>query len=49
LPRNGNDGAAARLRETRDSLRTSLTTADTEPIEIDKNFIDRIAGGGERE
>jgi hypothetical protein len=49
LPRKGNDGATGRLRETKDSLRTSLTTADMAPIEIDKNFIGRsgISDGGQ--
>jgi hypothetical protein len=39
------------LRETKDSLRTSLTTADIPSIEIDKNFIGRpgIPGGGQLE
>ena len=48
-PRKGNDGATGRLRETKDSLRTSLTTADMAPIEIDKNFIGRsgISDGGQ--
>jgi hypothetical protein len=49
LPRNGNGCATARLRETKDSSRTSLTTADMAPIEIDENFIDRMPGGGELE
>jgi hypothetical protein len=41
----------ARLRETKDSLLTSLTTADMAPIEIDKNFTGRsgIPGGSELE
>jgi hypothetical protein len=41
----------ARLREMKDSLLTSFTTADMAPIEIDKNFTgrSRIPGGGEFE
>jgi hypothetical protein len=37
------------LRETKDSLRTSLTTADMAPIEIDKNFIGRFGIPGSSE
>jgi hypothetical protein len=37
----------AGLREIKDSLLTSFTTADMAPIEIDKSFTDRsgILGG----